>query len=161
MTSPLSADASAKIPPSPSWSTIMMNRMYLMLTISVRVQKISEATPSTASPPGGSPGVWMASCMAYIGLVPISPKTIPIAAKAIATVAGDFPCFSFMPAGPLALISSYGVGDRALSHLMSLSYVIILYSIIDCIVRCNKAVGQPIGILGCSKLGIAPPRDNR
>jgi hypothetical protein len=42
--------------------------------------------------------------MAYIGLVPISPKTIPIAAKAIATVAGDFLCFSFTPVGPLVMI---------------------------------------------------------
>jgi len=56
LTLALSTDTSAKIPPSPSLSTIMMNWMYLMLTISVRVQKINEATPSTATSPRGQPG---------------------------------------------------------------------------------------------------------
>ena len=98
LTRALSTEQSAKIPPSPSLSTSVMNMMYLMLTMSVSVQKINEATPNTVTCPSGSPGVRIASCMAYIGLVPISPNTIPIAAKAISSVDGGVSCFLLMPA---------------------------------------------------------------
>ena len=81
----------AMMPPSPRLSARIMNTTYFSVTTMISAQEISDSTPSTLSwlPATG----WLplnASRMAYSGLVPISPKTTPIAA----TVSGSTPFFS-------------------------------------------------------------------
>ncbi len=63
---------SARIPPSPWLSARIITLTYLMVTESIRLQKISDSTPSTAA---GSKGPVASSAVskAYSGLVPMSP----------------------------------------------------------------------------------------
>ena len=75
----------AMIPPSPSLSARITSRTYVMVTMIVTDQKISEMIPkilSSVTLTGwGSPGlktVWTV----YSGLVPMSPKTTPRAPSA-------------------------------------------------------------------------------
>jgi hypothetical protein len=69
------------MPPSPPLSARMMNVTYLTETIIVIDQNTSEITPKT-SPRMARTAWWSAVemvCMAYSGLVPISPNTTPSA----------------------------------------------------------------------------------
>jgi len=63
---------SARIPPSPSLSARMMTVRYFRVTEMARLQKISDSTPSTASVLK-VPASRSDACMAYSGLVPMSP----------------------------------------------------------------------------------------
>ncbi len=62
----------ARIPPSPWLSARIMTVTYLNVTDSIRLQKMSDRQPSTAS--GSKPPVaFSAVSSAYSGLVPMSP----------------------------------------------------------------------------------------
>src|ERR1700694_1893844 len=69
---------SARIPPSPSLSARMMTVRYFRVTEMARLQKISDSTPSTASVLK-VPAAASDCCIAYSGLVPMSPYTMPVA----------------------------------------------------------------------------------
>src|SRR5262245_30822333 len=72
--------SSASTPPSPLLSKRSTNETYLIDTISVTAQKMSDSTPNTlASVSGSLCAPPNASWKAYSGLVPMSPKTTPIA----------------------------------------------------------------------------------
>ena len=67
------------IPPSPSLSARMMNVTYLIETTSVIDQNTSEMTPRRR-PVVACTAPWSSEktvCIAYSGLVPMSPKTTP------------------------------------------------------------------------------------
>src|SRR5579859_2696436 len=79
---------SAMIPPSPSLSARITSRTYVMVTMIVTDQKISETTPKmlscdtlTGCGSLGLKAVWTV----YSGLVPMSPKTTPRAPTASAS----------------------------------------------------------------------------
>lgn len=73
---------SASTPPSPSLSARITNTTYLTDTTRIIAQNSSEITPITASGLNGMPcSALKHSFRAYRGLVPISPKTTPIAAS--------------------------------------------------------------------------------
>ncbi len=63
---------SARIPPSPSLSACMITVTYFRVTEIVRLQKISDSTPSTLSALK-VPAASSADCIVYSGLVPMSP----------------------------------------------------------------------------------------
>ena len=71
----------AKIPPSPALSARVMKSMYLILTTMINDQKIKETTPKTFAPFTGRLVALKHTASAYIGLVPISPKTTPSAPR--------------------------------------------------------------------------------
>ena len=70
------------MPPSPWLSARMMKLRYFTATTRVSDQSISERTPSTFSAVGATPCSPKHSRIAYSGLVPMSPKTMPSAAMA-------------------------------------------------------------------------------
>ena len=76
---------SAMIPPSPSLSARITSMTYVMVTMIVTDQKISETTPKMVSCDTltgcGSLGL-KSVCTVYSGLVPMSPKTTPRAPTA-------------------------------------------------------------------------------
>ena len=86
---------SAMMPPSPSLSARITSSTYVMVTMIIPDQKISEMTPNTLSADTftgcGSPGL-NSVCTVYSGLVPISPNTTPSAPSASA--ARPPPCLS-------------------------------------------------------------------
>ena len=78
------------MPPSPRLFARIMKNTYLAVTTMISAQKISDNTPSTLSAVAASPYLGLnASRMVYRGLVPMSPKTTPMAAMVSAKV----PCF--------------------------------------------------------------------
>ena len=72
------------MPPSPSLSARRMKTTYLIETIKVSDQNTSEMTPYTSSGVGFTTPLSIANtvCMAYRGLVPMSPNTTPMAPSA-------------------------------------------------------------------------------
>ena len=74
----LASANSARIPPSPSLSARMMTDTYFSVTEIARLQKMSDSTPSTASV-SNAPAAFSDSSIAYNGLVPMSPYTMPVA----------------------------------------------------------------------------------
>ena len=61
----------------------MMMATYLIVTVSMIAQKMSDSTPSTCGSSGTSGcAPWNDSFIAYSGEVPISPKTTPMALSA-------------------------------------------------------------------------------
>jgi hypothetical protein len=74
----------AMMPPSPLLSARITKVTYFSDTTISSDQKISESTPRTAAGAGAMPCIPRVSFMVYSGLVPISPKTIPIAPSASA-----------------------------------------------------------------------------
>jgi len=84
---------SAMMPPSPLLSARVMNRTYFRETVIVIAQKTTERMPRTlASVTATGCGPLKISLTVYSGLVPMSPKTTPIAASA-AVASPDFsPC---------------------------------------------------------------------
>ena len=72
------------MPPSPSLSARRISATYFTETTRVTDQKISEITPNTSESVGLTawPSIENTVCIAYSGLVPMSPKTIPIAPTA-------------------------------------------------------------------------------
>ncbi len=100
----------AMMPPSPRLSARIMNTTYFSVTTMISAQEMSDSTPSTLSWLAATG--WLplnASRMAYSGLVPISPKTTPIAA----TVSGRTPCFSRpLPLEFIVILCSSGSADR-------------------------------------------------
>lgn len=74
---------SASTPPSPLLSARITNSTYLMPTTRMIAQNNSEITPRIALGVRGMPWAGLnASLSEYSGLVPMSPKTTPIAAIA-------------------------------------------------------------------------------
>src|SRR5664279_1733450 len=73
----------ARIPPSPSLSALKIINKYFMLMTRIKDQKIKDKIPKTFSSVTFIPcGPAKQTRIAYKGLVPISPKTIPKALKA-------------------------------------------------------------------------------
>src|SRR5450759_4257059 len=73
-------DISAKIPPSPRLSARITIRQYLIETVRISVQTMSERMPSAAGAVNRPPMACTTVCSVYSGLVPRSPKTMPSAA---------------------------------------------------------------------------------
>src|ERR1700731_3439669 len=71
------SEISARIPPSPLLSARMTNRQYLIEIVTIRVQAISESTPSALCAVNCPPVACTTVCREYKGLVPRSPKTTP------------------------------------------------------------------------------------
>jgi hypothetical protein len=69
------------MPPSQSLSILMAKTTYFTVVMMINVHTISDSTPSTTSGVG-VPTVMLSTVLSvYSGLVPISPKTIPTAAR--------------------------------------------------------------------------------
>src|ERR1700730_3553503 len=112
-----SSDIRARMPPSPSLSILMATTTYFTDVMMISVHTISDSTPSTTSGVG-VPLVMVSTVLSvYSGLVPISPKTIPSAARPNAA-SPDRPTGIVESGcvGMLAfwLISRKGVGARAM-----------------------------------------------
>ena len=84
----MTSESSASEPPSPRLSARMMMSTYLIVTRIMIAQKIRDRTPRMLSGVTGI-GWWplKISFSAYSGLVPMSPKTTPIAATVSAGMA--------------------------------------------------------------------------
>lgn len=68
--------------PSPWLSARITKLMYLIEITIIKDQRISDRTPSTLAGVGSIPWLeWKDSRMAYMGLVPMSLKTTPRAAR--------------------------------------------------------------------------------
>ena len=82
-----SSATSARMPPSPSLSARMISATYFTETITAMDQKTIDTTPSTSLGVGCT-RLWSmlnTVCIAYSGLVPMSPKTTPRAPMASAS----------------------------------------------------------------------------
>src|ERR1700739_4345069 len=76
-----SSDIRARMPPSPSLSILIATTTYFTDVMIISVHTISDSTPSTTSGVG-VPFVMLSTVLSvYSGLVPMSPKTIPSAAR--------------------------------------------------------------------------------
>src|SRR5271166_68504 len=112
-----SSDIRARMPPSPSLSILMATTTYFTDVMMISVHTISDSTPRMMSGVG-LPTVMLSTALSvYSGLVPISPKTIPSAARPNAA-RPDRPTGSVESGcvGMLAfwLISRKGVGARGM-----------------------------------------------
>src|ERR1700730_18067600 len=77
----LNSDIKARIQPSPSLLMRMANVTYLTDVTTISVQITRDSDPSTVNAPGLSPARFNTVFRVYSGLVPISPKTTPSAAR--------------------------------------------------------------------------------
>jgi hypothetical protein len=97
------------MPPSPWLSAPMTKVTYLTETTRTIAQITSEITPSTPATSGRTPCTAKMELIAYRGLVPMSPKTMPSAPRARAAAAA--------PDAPLAPFALFTVAachtDRA------------------------------------------------
>src|SRR6266478_1088460 len=110
-----SSDIRARMPPSPSLSILMATTTYFTDVMMISVHTISDSTPSTTSGVG-VPLVMLSTVLSvYSGLVPISPKTIPSAARPNAATP-DLPTVKSGCVGILAfwLIGRKGVETRGM-----------------------------------------------
>src|SRR4029077_16040801 len=73
------SDSNAMVPPSPSLSARMTIKTYLTATTRMTAQKINDNTPKMTIEFSELPDALMDSRNAYMGLVPMSPKTTPSA----------------------------------------------------------------------------------
>jgi hypothetical protein len=86
------------MPPSPRLSARMTKVTYLTMTTRTIVQTTSEIIPSTPATSGRTPCTAKMELIAYRGLVPISPKTMPSAPRVRAAAAApDVPLAPFPP----------------------------------------------------------------
>src|SRR6516225_6985960 len=69
------------MPPSPSLSILMAKMTYFTDVIIINVHTISDSTPSTTAGVGVPEFMLSTVLSVYSGLVPISPNTIPSAAR--------------------------------------------------------------------------------
>src|ERR1035438_913581 len=76
-----SSDMRARMPPSPSLLMRMANETYLIVATMIKVQMTSESVPSITPRSGFLPVRARTVFKVYSGLVRISPKTTPNAAK--------------------------------------------------------------------------------
>ncbi len=75
------SDIKARIPPSPRLSARMTNRQYLIETVTIKVQTMSERMPMRTVRRELAAGGLHHGLQVYNGLVPRSPKTTPKALK--------------------------------------------------------------------------------
>ena len=95
---PRTSATRAMMPPSPRLSAPMTKVTYLTKTTRTIVQITSEIIPSTPATSGRTPCTAKMELIAYRGLVPISPKTMPSAPRARAAAAApDAPLAPFLP----------------------------------------------------------------
>ncbi len=95
---PRTSATRAMMPPSPRLSAPMTKVTYLTETTRTIAQTTSEIIPSTPATSGRTPCTAKMELIAYRGLVPISPKTMPSAPRVKAAAAApDAPLAPFLP----------------------------------------------------------------